>query len=272
MIKINKKIFELKHFPDNTLLARLDFGLVKHALIEWFYESDEELFALICITKHLKKINSSLVVDLFLPYVPHARMDRCKAPEDVFTLKYFAETINSLNFNKVIALDPHSSVSEALIDRLKVESPEQLIRNVIKNVTELTGETPLLFYPDEGAMKRYSGMIQSPYAFGIKKRDWKTGDILGLDVVGEIKKDKPVLIVDDISSYGTTFMFSAKKLKELGAGNVFLYVTHCEKSIFGGDLYQSELIEKVFTTNSIFTEVDEWVDVYNVSLAVNKLL
>lgn len=35
----------------------------------------------------------------------------------------------------------------------------------------------LLFYPDEGAVKRYSTMFNEPYVFGIKKRDWSTGEI-----------------------------------------------------------------------------------------------
>ena len=114
----------------------------------------------------------------------------------------------------------------------------------------------IAFYPDEGAMKRYSGLLDLPYAFGIKKRDWKTGVIKGLDVAGstELIEGNDVLIIDDICSRGGTFYFSAKKLKELGAKNVYLYVTHCEKTIFDGEIFTSGLIERVYTTNSIFTK------------------
>ena len=41
-----------------------------------------------------------------------------------------------------------------------------------------------LFFPDEGAMKRYSDAAKLPFAFGMKKRDWETGKILGLDLMG----------------------------------------------------------------------------------------
>lgn len=97
-------------------------------------------------------------------------------------------------------------------------------------------------------------MIDKKYAFGIKKRDWETGQINGLDVSGraELIKDSNVLIVDDICSRGGTFYHSAKKLKELGAAKIYLYVTHCEPTVFEGEVLTSGLIERVFTTDSIF--------------------
>lgn len=124
----------------------------------------------------------------------------------------------------------------------------------IEEVFEWFDETPFLFYPDEGSMKRYSGLINSPYAFGVKKRDWKTGNIEGLDVIGaeDQIKGKDILIIDDICSRGGTFYHSAKKLKELGANKIYLYVTHCENTIFEGELLTSGLIERVFTTDSIY--------------------
>ena len=121
-----------------------------------------------------------------------------------------------------------------------------------------------MFYPDEGAGKRYSGMIPLPYAFGIKKRDWATGQIQGLDVAGDVDNisGKNILIVDDICSRGGTFYHSAKKLKELGAKNIYLYISHCENSIFDGEVLTSGLITKVFTTDSILTRTHENIHVF----------
>lgn len=112
-------------------------------------------------------------------------------------------------------------------------------------------------------MKRYSEIIPLPYAFGIKKRDWETGQIQGLDVAGSVHKieDSKILIIDDICSRGGTFYHSAKKLKELGAKEIYLYVSHCENTILEGELLTSGLIEKVYTTNSIFTKEHEKIEV-----------
>ena len=100
-----------------------------------------------------------------------------------------------------------------------------------------------------------------PFLYGMKDRDWKTGEIKGLNVIGEIEKGASVLIIDDICSKGGTFYHSAKKLLELGAGEISLYVSHCENSILDGDLIKSGFVKKVFTTNSIFTKQHDLVEI-----------
>lgn len=103
-----------------------------------------------------------------------------------------------------------------------------------------------------------------PIVFGIKKRDWKTGKILGLDVISDTDlTDKRILIVDDICSRGGTFKFSSIKLKELGAKDVALYVTHCEDTIKDGELLTSDLISKIYTTNSICHIKHDKIEIIN---------
>lgn len=265
MILINGQEVTINKFPDETLRLNpnVEFILNQTATICWHFESNEEMIAVMFLANHVRRIGADRV-NLVMPYIPNARQDRVKNDTDVFTLKYFAEFINNLHFNKVVVLDPHSSVSEALINNIEVESPKPYIEKVIEEIKkEINDETLIAFYPDEGAMKRYSGMLDMPYAFGIKKRNWETGKIEGLDVAGakDLIKDSNIIIVDDISSRGGTFYFSAKKLKELGAKNVYLYISHCEKTIFDGEIFKSDLIKKVFTTNSIFTDkVKEYAD------------
>ncbi len=264
MIKFENCIVDIKKFPDGTLLLKEDipinFADYRETTIEWLFENNEELVALIYLVKHLRShgLNS---IYLKIPYIPNARQDRVKNTEDVFTLKYFAEIINYLDFDSVTVLDPHSSVSEALINNIIVNSPKRLVCKAISSI----GQDDLtLFYPDEGAMKRYSALFDMPYAFGIKKRNWETGKIDGLDVAGmEFIKGRKILIVDDISSRGGTFYYSAKRLKDLGAEEVYLYVSHCENTILEGEVLTSGLIERVFTTNSIFTENHEKIEVMN---------
>lgn len=253
MLKINGSEIVQGSFPDGTLLVKCAPEKdLAYAEIDWYYENDRELVTLIYLTKHLNAHGINRV-KLFMPYIPNARQDRVKSDEDVFTMKYFAQVINWLGFESVTVLDPHSTVSEALIDRIAILTPKENVRRVISEITRSEGAEPFMFYPDEGASKRYSGMVTLPYGFGIKKRDWKTGKILGLDVSGSVEqiKGKSVLIVDDICSKGGTFLFSAKKLKELGAGNIYLYISHCEKTILNGELLTSGLISKIYTTDSI---------------------
>lgn len=243
------KVIEQSHFPDGTLHVNMPSNYFDYDTILWNYENDAELFTLICVKGHYEDAS----ITLNMPYIPHARMDRVQKAEDVFTLKYFCQVINSLNFNKVIVRDAHSNVALALLDRVINIPSDDDIKTAINHMEYYEKEIPVLFFPDEGAMKRYSSKLNLPYAFGIKKRDWETGKILGLQLInGEIVKDKNVLIVDDICSRGGTFYHAANALKEAGAKNIYLYVTHAEHTMIEGDMYNQDVIKKIFTTDSIF--------------------
>lgn len=251
MIKINNYIIEQNHFPDNTLRVNAIDGFTP-SYITWLYENDAELFTLICIRRHYE--NSPLT--LYMPYCPHARMDRVKKDTDVFTLKYFCEVINSLNFEKAYITDAHSNVAPALLDRCVNVNVKDKIKKVIDLIND---ESLVAFYPDEGAMKRYSDQNTLPYAFGVKVRDWSTGKIQKLDIIdnGIRIRDNAVLIIDDICSYGGTFVRAAQALKDAGAKAIYLYITHCETNIYLGNIFNQKpcLIDAIYTAstpNSIF--------------------
>ena len=258
MIKINNEIIKPEYFPDGTMKFNIVcFPFDDFIKIEWYYDSENELLQLVYIVNHVHDISPDIKICLIMPYIPNARFDRTVEVDEVFTLKFFANIINYLNFDSVEVLDPHSHVSEALFDRLSVQVPDIYIKEVFNKLPNDT----MLFFPDEGSVKRYSSLPKycGPYAFGIKRRNWLTGAIEGLDVAGDVEKIKGrnILIVDDICSKGGTFYHSAFKLKELGATNIYLYITHCENSIYDGELLKNNgLIEKIYTTDSILTNTE----------------
>lgn len=261
MIQYNGEQIKIGYFPDNTLLLKKNI-LEEKVEIRWFFENNEELVALYFLVQHLRE-HGVEEIELNMPYIPNARQDRVKQSDDIFTLKYFAKLINEMEFSKVIVLDPHSYVSEALIDRLEVQSSQKYVERVLKKLEIESDEQILLFFPDEGASKRYGSMFERPYIFGMKKREWTTGEIKSLEVLGETSRiaNSRILIVDDICSRGGTFLHSAKALKKLGANEIYLYVSHCENTILEGELLEGDLLKKVYTTNSIFKKEHKKVEV-----------
>ena len=254
MIKVNDTEIKVGHFPDGTQSIEFSDTQPYYSTneVEWFYDSDEEVFTLMCVVDMIRRISKNSRIDLWVPYLPNARMDRIKEEKQNFSLKVFANFINSLNFDRVMTYNVHSNVSEALIDKVINIDPIFDVDAVISDY-----KPDVIYFPDEGACKRYvdldsvkeSGL---PVIFGIKKRDFATGKILGLDVISDTDlTGKKVLIVDDICSAGGTFKFSAMKLKELGASDVALYVSHCEDNIQNGDLLKTDLVSKIYTTDSI---------------------
>ena len=249
------QIVNQNRFPDGTLALDIQKVYEDSAMITWLYESDAEMFTLMCIVDILRRDGWCKYLELEMPYLNSARMDRIKSNNENFSLKVFAKWLNSLKFDKVITYNVHSNVSEALIENIQNILPEEDIKTCIEKYNP-----DVIFFPDEGACKRYSDMkiikdCNLPIAFGIKKRDWKTGKIESLEVIGgEHVQGKRVLIIDDIVSMGGTPFFSGKKLKELGAKDIALYITHCENTIEKGNLLLDDSpISKIYTTDSICT-------------------
>lgn len=275
MITVNGIEIVRKTFPDGSLcLLDLNNSLLypnKNYEIVWLYEGDYEIFMLICIVKHLRsKMYNNVSFNLTMPYVVNSRLDRTHSDNEVFTLKYFAEIINDLKFNKVVIVDPHSIVSEALIDNVCVLRPSSIISNVIDTMCSLNEfkRELVIYFPDDGAYKRYKDMPcfkDFNCIYGKKERDWETGKILGIEIydkngsklTNELENCN-VLMVDDIISYGGTLAYSADKLKEMGAAHISAYATHVENSVLDeekGTLlkrYNDKIIDTVYTTNSIY--------------------
>jgi ribose-phosphate pyrophosphokinase len=267
MFRVNGTPVRIERYPDGTLRLVIDeipeefnaerlyeYGkdeIADEITIEWIYENDEEM-TLFFIARHLRERYAYRDIALYMPYIPYARMDRVYDEDEVFTLKYFCDLINVLGFSKVTVRDAHSPVSLGMLNNVTEEPVDGVINELIDEL--LDREKDIVFYPDNGSRNRYSGMIDFPHAYGVKERDRITGTIMRHEVRGDIPAAPfNVLIIDDISSYGGTFLHSATKLKELGADKIYLYVTHCENSILKGELINSGLIEKIYTTRSIYT-------------------
>ena len=191
------------------------------------FESNEDLFNLQIIKKMYDDLyigNAKTRLDIH--YFPYCQMDR-KMDSHGFSLKYVTQIINELKFDMVEVYDPHSNVLPALLNHCKVYYP---IKDFLEDAVysdELHWD--LLFFPDNGASKKYTEILGTKkYRFGDKKRNLETGEIVSYEVIAD-KADiegKRILIVDDMVMGGRTFVEAAMALREMGASQVDLFVTH----------------------------------------------
>ena len=289
MICINLLRIVPKHFPDGTQML-LDLKVYPDSKIGpniyWEYENDEECMRLYYIVKHIKEHAPNANIVLTMPYLPNARMDRTKDKKEVFTLKYFCEFINSLGFAKVRILDPHSDVGVALLNHVEVMTDylERLINSAVNEAFEdVEDENTLIFFPDAGAMKRYKDMKafkRMDMVYGQKQREWKTGKILGVDIMdkngerlvskGSLPLEgKSILMVDDIISYGGTLYHCALRLKELGADKIYAYASHTENSVLDMEngtfrkCLDDGTVVKLYTSDSLYSGEHPSIKVLN---------
>lgn len=253
MILINDRKVEFEKFPNGEL--KFDVSKItvsNYPIVTLKYEDDSDLIKLFFVKQALD--NKRLTSSLLITYMPYSRMDRSEH-NIFFTLKYVANFINLLEFSSVCVVEPHSDVTPALLDTCEIFSPTRnLLFNAI-NETHFDINDDFLFFPDAGAQKRYSNLAKNKnVCVGYKTRNFQTGKIKSMIIIGADQvKDRKVIIVDDLCSYGGTFVMAAKELKETyGAKAVYLCVTHCENSIFEGSIFTSGLIDGVFTTDSLY--------------------
>ena len=176
MLKVNGVQVSVDCYPNNERI----FKSVKVArgspiVFDMTYELDFDISALMMYSQWAKDKFPEEKTQLIMRYIPYSRMDR-EIEGYIFSLKYFCKMVNALNFDKVWVLDPHSYVSISLLDRCEELSIQTYI-DIVINV-----EKPdFIFYPDAGAMKRYSEHLKIPsdigLIYGSKQRNLQTGEI-----------------------------------------------------------------------------------------------
>ena len=181
-------------------------------------------------------------IHLELPYVPYARQDRAEIQGEPFSLRVFANMLNSLKFDKVIIADPHSTVTPALIHNCLVIPQWTLAFSVLlPEIRDFEGRFHIVA-PDAGAQKKAERFhkyaekqlagVKSELYVATKHRDPATGEIHNTTLPESFNQDAVqgsdvVLVLDDICDGGRTFLELADAIDRTGVkAEKWLYVTH----------------------------------------------
>lgn len=268
MIYLDGRKVEIEHFPNGEV--RIDAGQLageSDGILRMHFNDDSDLVHLMMLVGHIRQSTPRRSLSLFIDYLPYSRMDR--QTKDVFTLRSVANMINQMEFTQVILVEPHSDVSCALIERARAVYPSAgwLLEQALE-LTEFRPERDVLFFPDAGAQKRYDS-LRTKYrcVSATKHRDTHGGlSEYRINTDESVEKGARILIVDDLCSFGGTFLLGAQALCDKYDGiSVGLVVTHLENSIYQGKLLSSGLVDLVVATNSICEEPrHEMVHLYDV--------
>lgn len=256
------------NFPDIFSFEATSYCQKSKISVVWRFDGNDEIIMLKFIKDHYSAKYPNLPIELTMYYIPYARMDRVKNDDDVFTLKYFADFVNSLKFSTIYVLDPHSDVSMALFNNVKKIDIKDIFSNIFY-ANDITAEKFMIVFPDYSAYKRYSEFFENfKMCFFEKKRNWETHKVEGMrinyngiDDCGYLPDN--ILIVDDIISYGGTMCKCLDILTEIfpNTTSYYTYTTHTENVINKGSFYDKYLktgiVKKHFTTNSIYNMTDE---------------
>jgi ribose-phosphate pyrophosphokinase len=209
----------------------------------------------------LRRINSKIKLQLFLPYFPAARQDRVMIEGEPFTSAVYVKALDAMGFEQITSFDLHSDVIGGMFGVLNTKfiqiSNHKFVWEVLKDIyPQRNAKNPILISPDAGSNKKIGALAKYLADYNKldvvkcdKTRDIRTGEITNFEVYADDLENRDCIIVDDICDGGGTFLGLVDKLYDKGAGNVYLAVSH---GIFSKGL--KELVANfsgIYTTNSV---------------------
>jgi len=264
IIRNGKEIaFKSFLFPGGEIGVKLETGSVaqiaktgqyaeaKNQAIIARMRNANDILELALLTDALRRFDNTPIC-LEMPYIPYGRQDRVCDKGESFSLKVFADIINNLNFEYVGVVDPHSNVTYAVFDRLKVITQFDIINKWQDFIRRILAGVKFIA-PDAGANKKTSEIAaffsHRDFIRADKLRDLSNGNILETIVYCDDLRGIDVAICDDICDGGRTFIELAKVLKKKNAGKIILYVTHGIFSKGVAPLFRNG-IDEIWTTDS----------------------
>lgn len=234
-IKVNGKNVESIRYPTGEIevkLPALNYDAY-HTPFEVTAQifTSEDIMTLFHTLNTIKRVSNSLVHVLKLNYFPYARNDRAFTALGSDGLNLITGILKR-NFPEfdTLTYDIHS-IDAIEHSRIQSISKQTLIKNT--KLEELIRHNNLtLAAPDSGSadeIKALAYRYYVPYIQMLKHRD-SNGNITDFQLINKHPENNcpvnNILIIDDLCDGGATFIEAAKLLKEKGAKNLYLYVTH----------------------------------------------
>lgn len=224
------------------------------------YSLNDNIMSMILIIDALKR-SSAHAVNLIMPCYPYARSDK-KDHRGPISSSAIAMMLNTFQVDRIISCDIHSGQIQGFFPKAfdNIYCMNTLIHFMEKNIFDNSdlNENFILCSPDAGGIKRikaYSEKLKLNYVVMEKQRDYtKLNTVMKSVLIGdkESLKGKTVIIIDDMADTMGTMCAAANELKEYGAKDCIIVVTHGYFS--GGALERinsTDFIRNVICTNSI---------------------
>ncbi len=232
-IFLNGKALTAFKFPGGECHVRVQPSEIGEytEILASLYSSDDILLLLLTVDA-VRRCNGDTQIKLTIPYFPYARQDRVCNPGEPLSVKVMAGLINALQCQEVVIYDPHSDVTAALIENVKIIPIVDIITDTPLSHLIIANQLGLVS-PDAGAEKKVQTLAkglstptQPLSVFCARKvRDPLTGAIVATEIHDDVKQ-KNLILIDDICDGGQTFIELAKVLKQNGVGDIYLYITH----------------------------------------------
>jgi ribose-phosphate pyrophosphokinase len=187
---------------------------------------DQNLMELLLMIQ-AAKLASAKRITAVIPWFPYARQDRKAKPREPISARLIADMLQLAGADRVLTMDLHAGQIQGFftipVDHM---TSLPLFARHFRDLG-LHGEGVVSVAPDAGRAKhavRFAEMIDADFAIMHKTRP--AHDVVAVTEVTGRVRDKIAIIGDDITTTGGTLIAGAQALKEHGAKEVHVFVTH----------------------------------------------
>ena len=211
--------------------------------------NDNLMELLICIDA-LRR-SSAKNITAVIPYFGYARQDRKVVPRTAISAKLVSNLITNAGAHRIVTVDLHAGQIQGFFD-IPVDNlfSTPIFSKHIKKY--ISNKNIICVAPDVGGVERARALGQK-LNVGLAivgKRRSAPGKSQVMNIIGNVK-GKNCLLVDDIIDSGGTIVNAAKALKEKGAKDVYVYVTHGVLSGNAVEQINNSKIKKLILTDTI---------------------
>jgi len=214
------------------------------------YPANDNLMELLVTLDALKR-GSARRITAVLPYFGYARQDRKSGPRTPISAKLVANLITESGADRVLTLDLHAGQIQGFFD---IPLDNLYAAPVfIKDIKEkFNGDDLIMVSPDVGGVVRaraFAKGLNTDLAI-IDKRREKAGESEVMNIIGDVR-DRRCILIDDIVDSGGTLCNAAVALMDHGAKSVSAYITHGVLSGGAVARISASPIETLVATDSI---------------------
>ena len=241
----------IKKFSDGEIYIEINENIRGNSIFiiqSVSYPANDNLMELLLCIDALKR-SSAKNITAVIPYFGYARQDRKVVPRTSISAKLVSNLITNAGADRIVTVDLHAGQIQGFFD-IPVDnlfSTPIFSRHIKKNINK---KNLICVAPDVGGVERARAlgkMLNIGLAIIDKRRPTPSKSQV-MNVIGNVK-GKICLIVDDIIDSGGTIINAAKALKERGAKEVHVYVTH---GVLSGEAV--EKIKKSHIKNLVLTD------------------
>lgn len=244
----------VKHFADGEILVELEEtvrGRSVYIVQSTCNPVTERLMeVLVCIDAC--KRSSAREINVVMPYFGYARQDRKAAPRQPITAKLVANLLEVAGANRLITIDLHASQIQGFFnipidDMTAIPMLGQYFVNKGFDPEEL-----VVVSPDHGGTtraRRLADILGTGLAI-VDKRRPRPNVCEATNIIGEVE-GKNCIIVDDMCDTGGSLVAATNILKQFGAKDVYVMITHGVFSKNAIERLENSVIKEVVVSNTI---------------------